>query len=372
MGKAALGIVCFLVLLFLLPLPSAFANEAKAAPPQKKGKNKAQPAPKAKPTVVHKVSAKRQHKRSPPAATRRDGAKKAVRAGKRRAVHQRVAYRPAPPVLSAGDLAGLNLTRDPLMLHSNVALVLDQSNAQVLFEKNSDVALPIASLTKLMTALVVVEAQQNMAEVLEVTEDDIDRIKHTSSRLPIGAKLSRADMLHIALMSSENRAASALGRHFPGGLPAFVAAMNAKAKALGMTDTHYVEPTGLSSQNVASARDLAKLVIAAHEQPLLAQYSTQDRYAVNGGRHMLQYVNSNRLIGNADWEIGLQKTGYISEAGRCLVMQVTIEGRAMVMVFLDADGSYARFADASRLRKWVLSQVSSEAGSDIMSAEKQN
>lgn len=277
--------------------------------------------------------------------------------GKRKVVYQRVAYAPSipavPPVLSAGDLAGLNMTRDPLDLKSSVALVLDQTNSQVLFEKNSNVALPIASLTKLMTSLVVVEANQDMDEMLEVTTDDIDREKNSSSRLRVGARLSRSNMLHIALMSSENRAASALGRNYPGGLPVFVAAMNAKAKALGMLDTHYVEPTGLSSHNVASARDLAKLVIAAHEHPILCQYSTDSKYVVEPGGRALQYANSNHLVANPTWDIGLQKTGYIMEAGRCLVMQAKIEGRAVVMVFLDSKGKQSRLADAGRIRKWL-------------------
>jgi D-alanyl-D-alanine endopeptidase (penicillin-binding protein 7) len=168
-------------------------------------------------------------------------------------------------------------------------------------------------------------------------------------------------MLHIALMSSENRAASALGRNYPGGLPAFVAAMNAKAKALGMTGTRYAEPTGLSSDNVASARDLAKLVVAAHGHPVLAKFSTNSSYEVDTGRRTLHYVNSNRLIGNDDWVIELQKTGYINEAGRCLVMHVKIEDRPVVMVFLDAKGSHSRFTDAGRLRKWVLDKINSPA-----------
>jgi D-alanyl-D-alanine endopeptidase (penicillin-binding protein 7) len=277
--------------------------------------------------------------------------------GKRRVIYQRVAYVPSipavPPVLSAGDIAGLNMTRDPLDLKSSVALVLDQSNSQVLFEKNSNVALPIASITKLMTGLIVVEANQNMDEVLEVTADDIDHEKNTSSRLRIGAQLTRSNMLHIALMSSENRAASALGRNYPGGLLAFVAAMNAKARLLGMTDTRYVDSTGLSSHNVASARDLAKLVIAAYQHPVLCQYSTDPKYVVDTGGHALQYANSNHLVANPAWEIGLQKTGYISEAGRCLVMQAKIDGRAVVMVFLDSKGKQSRLADAGRIRKWL-------------------
>jgi D-alanyl-D-alanine endopeptidase (penicillin-binding protein 7) len=279
--------------------------------------------------------------------------------GKRRVVFQRVAYRSvapaAPTVPSVGDLAGLNLTRDSLELKSNVAFVMDQSSSQVLFEKNSNVALPIASITKLMTGLVVVESHQNMDEMLEVTADDIDKEKNSHSRLKVGARLTRTNMLHIALMSSENRAASALGRNYPGGLPAFISSMNEKAKMLGMTDTRYVDSSGLSSQNVASARDLAKLVVAAHQYPILCQYSTDAKYVVDASGRLLQYANSNRLVASPDWEIGLQKTGYISEAGRCLVMQAKIEGRSIVMVFLDSKGKFSRLADASRIRKWVES-----------------
>lgn len=245
---------------------------------------------------------------------------------------------------NAGDLPGLS---------ARAALVLDQLSSQVLFEKNADDVLPIASITKLMTAFVVLEAQQDLQEIVTVTTDDIDRIKHTSSRLPIGARLTRAEMLHIALMSSENRAASALGRHYPGGLPAFVEAMNAQAKLLGMIDTHYVEPTGLSSANVSTAQDLARLVAAAERHPLIKKFSTHPRHAVAPGGRVLQYANSNRLIRRSDWDIVLQKTGYISEAGRCLVMQAVIDARPVVMVFLDAKGKYSRAADATLVRSWL-------------------
>jgi D-alanyl-D-alanine endopeptidase (penicillin-binding protein 7) len=301
--------------------------------------------------------AKGRHKTAPLVENERL-ARKVVRSkGHRRVVYERLALAPVlpivPPVMTAGDLAGLNLTRDPLDLKSNAALVLDQATAEVLFEKNSQVALPIASITKLMTSLVVVEANQNMDEMISVTDEDVDREKFSHSRLRVGSQLTRANMLHIALMSSENRAASALGRNYPGGLPAFVAAMNAKARSLGMTNTHYVDSTGLSSGNVASARDLAKLVIAAHQHPIIRQYSTDSKYAVEPGGPMLQYRNSNHLVDNPDWQIGLQKTGYISEAGRCLVMQTRIEGRPVVMVFLDSKGKSSRLADAGRIRRWL-------------------
>jgi serine-type D-Ala-D-Ala endopeptidase (penicillin-binding protein 7) len=273
--------------------------------------------------------------------------------GKRKAVYQRVAAVPMREVPTVGDLAGLHRTPDPLELKSNVAYVMDQSNKEVLFEKNANVALPIASLTKLMTSLVVLEANQNMDEMLTITDDDVDREKFSSSRLKVNTQLPRSTMLHLALMSSENRAASALGRYYPGGLPAFVTAMNAKAKALGMEDTHYVDANGLSSKNVASGRDLAKLVVSAYQHPLIRQYSTDPKFEVAAGRSTLHFANTNQLVSNPDWDIGLQKTGYISEAGRCLVMQTKIEGRSVVMVFLDSKGKQSRLGDANRIRKWL-------------------
>ena len=286
-----------------------------------------------------------------------------VARGKSHVVYQRVSLRPSapvvPPVISAGELAGLNLTRDPLALKSNVAYVMDQASSQVLFEKNADVALPIASVTKLMTAMVVVESHQDMNEVLEVTDDDVDREKFSTSRLKVGSKLTRDDMLHIALMASENRAASALGRNYPGGLPAFVAAMNAKARSLGMVNTHYNDSTGLSKLNVASAHDLAKLVVAAYQHPIIREYSTDTKYLVEPNAHStMQYGSSNpRLTLNKDWDLGLQKTGYINEAGHCLVLQTRIDGRPVVMVFLDSKGRYSHVADAMRMRQWVANHT---------------
>lgn len=274
--------------------------------------------------------------------------------GKRKVVWKRVRRAaPAVAMLSAGELAGLSSTHDPLALRSNVALVLDQQTSEVLFEKNSSVALPIASITKLMTGLVVVKAQQDMDEVLTVTDADVDRLKYSSSRLRVGAKLKRSDMLHIALMSSENRAAASLGRNYPGGTGAFVEAMNAQARELGMNDTHYVDSSGLSSSNVSSARDLAKLVKVAHEEPLLRQYTTDPGSAVAASGRLMQFHNTNYLVALPDWNIGLQKTGFINEAGRCLVMQAFIQGRNVIMVLLDSKGKMSRTADAGRVRHWL-------------------
>lgn len=278
--------------------------------------------------------------------------------GKRR-VRYVLARSVAPAVLAipaartAGDIAGLNKTGDPLSLASNVAFVMDQNSSEVLFEKNANVALPIASITKLMTGLVVVEANLDMNQMLTVSDADVDRQKFSSSRLPVGARMTRGNLLHIALMSSENRAASALGRNYPGGINAFIAAMNAKARELGMHDTRYVDASGLSSQNVSSARDLAKLVAYAHQKPLLRQYSTDPNWVVEASGRPMRYNNTNYLVRLPDWNIGLQKTGFINEAGRCLVMQAMIQGRNVIMVFLDSKGKMSRTADAGRMRRWL-------------------
>jgi D-alanyl-D-alanine endopeptidase (penicillin-binding protein 7) len=208
-----------------------------------------------------------------------------------------------------------------------------------------------------MTALVVLEAGQPLDEALEVTAEDRSSGKGAYSRLPVGAKLTRSDLLHLALMSSENRAAHALGRNYPGGLVACVRAMNAKAQALHMSSTHFVDPSGLSSDNVASPFDLAKLVIAAAQNPTIRDYSTDGSYTVQVGKHLLEFRNTNSLVSNPTWDIIVQKTGYIAEAGRCLVLKTMIEGRAVVIVLLDSFGKYTRTADARRIRTWMESTL---------------
>lgn len=263
----------------------------------------------------------------------------------------------APARLSMGEQLGLRASNDRLDLNSSVALVIDQDTNEVLFSKNDAAVLPIASLTKLMTGLVIADANLDMNEPLTITQDDVDTYKGSSSRLAVGSMLSRGEMMHLALMSSENRAANALGRTYPGGLSEFVRLMNAKAKQLGMTDTRYVEPTGLSSLNQSSARDLATLVSVAHDRPILRSLSTSPGHEVELGRRTLHYNNSNRLIKNPEWDIGLQKTGYISEAGRCLVMQAKVAGRQLIMVFLDSTGKLTRLQDAERVRRWVEMQT---------------
>lgn len=278
------------------------------------------------------------------------GPRKASKAARPVRREARAAKRP-----SAGQRAGLHGALDPLDLKSSVALVVDQETDQVLFSKNPAAVLPIASITKLMTALVVVEAAMPLDERLTISQDDVDMEKGSGSRLRVGTVLSRGEMLHLALMSSENRAAHALGRHFPGGMPAFVEAMNLKARSLGMGSTSYVEPTGLSSKNQSSANDLTLLVKAASEHHLIKELSTSVDTRVALGKRQVQFRNTNGLVRNPQWDIALQKTGYISEAGRCVVMQAQMAGRKLTMVLLDSAGRYSRIADAERIRKWVSS-----------------
>jgi serine-type D-Ala-D-Ala endopeptidase (penicillin-binding protein 7) len=266
-----------------------------------------------------------------------------------------IVYAVVPPKPSFGQIAGLHIGQDALDLKSSVALVIDQDTREVLFSKNDRAVLPIASLTKLMTGVIISGAKLPMDEMITVTQDDVDTEKHSRSRLGVGTTLTRGEMLHLALMSSENRAAHALGRTYPGGMATFVTLMNAKAKMLGMTGTSYVEPTGLSSLNQSSAQDLATLVNAAHGDPMLRELSTSAGYQVAVGNRTLQYNNTNRLVKNPEWEIGLQKTGYITEAGQCLVMQTKIAGRKLIMVFLDSAGKLSRLGDAERVRRWVES-----------------
>ena len=254
---------------------------------------------------------------------------------------------------SFGQLAGLHGTEDALDLKSSVALVIDQDTREVLFSKNDSVVLPIASLTKLMTGLLISEAHLPSDELITITQDDVDTEKGSRSRLTVGSTLPRGELLHLALMSSENRAAHALGRTYPGGLATFVSVMNAKAKMLGMKDTRYVEPTGLSSRNQSSAQDLALLVNAAYADATVRQLSTSPEYQVEVGNRVLQFNTTNRLVKSPDWDIGVQKTGYISEAGQCLVMQTKIAGRKLIMVFLDSAGKLSRIGDAERVRRWV-------------------
>lgn len=267
-----------------------------------------------------------------------------------------------PVRASFGQKAGLHTTSDELDLHSSVALVVDQDTHEILYRKNDQAVLPIASLTKLMTGLLIAEAKLPMEEPIRITQADVDTEKGSSSRLAVGTVLSRGELMHLSLMSSENRAANALGRTYPGGLGAFVERMNQRAWSLGMKDTRYVEPTGLSSRNQSSASDLAVLVAVAYKEPMLRELSTSHGREVEVGRRTLQYNNTNRLVKNPAWDIGLQKTGYISEAGRCLVMQTQVSGRKLIMVFLDSAGKLSRLGDAERVRNWLESKPALHSG----------
>lgn len=266
---------------------------------------------------------------------------------------------PAPLLALAGMIliglscqAGAHTARNPALKSSSV-LVVDESDDSVLYARHATVAAPIASITKLMTALVVLDAKQPLDEPVEIGPEDQSFGKGASSRLRVGTTLSRGDLMHLALMASENRAAHALGSNYPGGVPAIVRAMNAKAAALGMVSAHFVDPTGLSSENVASPEDLTKLVVAASQNPTIRAYSTDKSYRVRVRHRVVEFRNTDRLVANPGWNIVVQKTGYITEAGRCLVMEAVIEGRSVVIVLLDSFGKYTRLADATRIKRWM-------------------
>ncbi|MBL0919377.1 MAG: D-alanyl-D-alanine carboxypeptidase [Hydrogenophaga sp.] len=331
------------------PAQAASGSSAKVKKNTVKKTTVKKPVASVKKTTTRKVA-----RSTPPRRVKVTIASDKVHSTKARPSMVRVAV---PPQVSVGQRLGLHDSNDPLDLSSSVALVVDQETNQILFSKNDSAVLPIASLTKLMTGLVIVDAGLDMNESITITADDIDTMKGSRSRLAVGTTLTRGELMHLSLMSSENRAAHALGRTFPGGLREFVRRMNGKAEELGMHDTRYVEPTGLSSDNRSSARDLATLVSASAGRPVLRDLSTSPGYEVDVGRRTLQFNNSNRLVKNPDWEIGLQKTGYISEAGRCLVMQARVAGRDLIMVFLDASGKIGRLQDAERVRRWVEKQA---------------
>jgi D-alanyl-D-alanine endopeptidase (penicillin-binding protein 7) len=261
-----------------------------------------------------------------------------------------------PMVVHAAATGAAAAARTIPDVRSHAYYILDESDSAVLAARNERTAVPIASITKLMTALIVLDAGQSLDQVITITAEDVRGTAGNGSRLAAGYQLSRQDLLHLALMSSENRAAYALCRSYPRGLRACVQAMNKKALALGMTKAHFVEPTGLSSSNVASPVDLAKLVLAAAGNRTIRAYSTSARHTVTVKRHQLEFRNTNLLVANPAWHVDVQKTGYIPEAGRCLVMQTVIDGRPVVMVLLNSYGKYTRIADAKRVRTWVETQ----------------
>ncbi|MCX5855492.1 MAG: D-alanyl-D-alanine endopeptidase [Deltaproteobacteria bacterium] len=254
-----------------------------------------------------------------------------------------------------GNYSHIKVIRAPrnLVLRSASALVEDQQTGECLVQKHAEAVLPIASITKLMTAMVVLDAKMNLQESLTIVSEDVDTIRNSRSRLPVNTRLTRENALLLALMASENRAAHALGRTYPGDLGAFVAAMNAKARSLGLVETHFDDPTGISNGNVSSARDLARMVDAAYHYRLIREYTTRKETTIRLGHRTLQFHNSNRLIRNPRWQIGLSKTGFIDEAGRCLVMQSQVAKRPVLIVLLDAQGKLTRYGDANRIKQWM-------------------
>ena len=242
-----------------------------------------------------------------------------------------------------------------LQLASSKALIINQDTGEVIYAKNTNAPTPIASITKLMTAMVMLDAKLPLDDILTVSDEDIDYLKGTSSRLSMGATLTRSDMLQLALMASENRAASAISRHYPGGKYAFIRAMNVKSLELGLNSTRFVDPTGLDSNNISTAEDLVKMVQAAYQYPEIRMASTSPshEFYIGARSHTTNFNNTNALVRGGDWQIGLSKTGYISEAGRCLVMQAKIANESMIMVLLDSTGKLTRIGDANRVRKWM-------------------
>lgn len=288
--------------------------------------------------------------------------------GKPRAASQKTASKPASAksrqaTTAKSKPAGRNLTQaaaqwreaQTLAVHSASALVFDQKAGDALFQKNANAVAPIASITKLMTAMVVLDGMPNLEAPISIADDDIDTLRGSRSRLHVGAVLNRETALLLALMSSENRAAHALARHYPGGLPAFVAAMNDKAQSLGMLNTHFDDPTGLSSSNVSTAHDLARMVSAAYRYPLIREWSTTPGATVEVSGRQLAFNNTNPLVKSPAWDVGLSKTGYIHEAGKCLVMQARVAEKPVVIVLLDSAGKLTRVGDANRIKRWMES-----------------
>ena len=267
----------------------------------------------------------------------------------------RVSMRLRAQRLQAAELGQNYDGSSALKLASTKALIINQNTGEVVYAKNTNSPSPIASITKLMTAMVMLDAKQSLDETIYVSEQDVDYVKGTRSRLTVGSALTRGDMLQIALMASENRAASALASNYPGGQPAFVKAMNAKALVLGLANTHFVDPTGLESENVSTAEDLAKMVQAAYQYQEIRMATTSPSHEVyiSEREYPTSFVNTNGLVRAGEWEIGLSKTGFINEAGRCLVMQAKIAGEPMIIVLLDSYGKLTRIGDANRIRKWM-------------------
>lgn len=283
-------------------------------------------------------------------ATKPDGKKLADKSSKKKqaSTEKTIARRPAAkaPTLSRHE-------DQQLAVQSGFALVVDQSGGEALFQKNANTVVPIASITKLMTAMVVLDSAPNLQTQISITDDDVDYLRSSRSRLHVGSSMTRETALLLALMSSENRAAHALARNYPGGMPAFISAMNIKAQALGMRDTRFEDPTGLTINNVSTAHDLAKMVVAAHRYPMIREFSTTPEATVEIAGHEMAYRNTNPLVKSAAWDVGVSKTGYINEAGKCLVMQARVAQKPVVIVLLDSAGKQTRVGDANRIKRWM-------------------
>lgn len=287
---------------------------------------------------------------------------------------QKAKAHPPAKVVSGGkaSVSGTILWQETgkLAVQSGSALVVDQGGGEPLFQKNASAVAPIASITKLMTAMVVLDGSPSLQAPIAISDDDVDYLRGSRSRLSVGAVMSRETALLLALMSSENRAANALARHYPGGMPAFLSAMNVKAQSLGMRDTRFEDPTGLSSNNVSTAHDLAKMVAAAYRYPLIREFSTTSESTVDVGGRELAFRNTNPLVKNSAWDVGLSKTGYIHEAGKCLVMQARVAEKPVVIVLLDSAGKLTRVGDANRIKRWMenthaAQKVTTHAGVDL-------
>jgi D-alanyl-D-alanine endopeptidase (penicillin-binding protein 7) len=319
----------------------------------------------AKKKTVNKASRKKSHA----VASKKKRTQKVSRYGKRRAAvasrqarierERQAALSRLPHRLGPTEVyqaANLHL---PLSLESRAAVVINAETGELLYSKNSSRTMPIASITKLMTAMITLDAHLPMDEMITIAEADVDKIKHTSSRLTVGTSMTRSEALLLALMASENRAAAALARTYPGGTQAAVAAMNRKASALGMTHSHFSDGTGLSVNNVASPTDLVRMVTAARNYPDIRRFSTSTEYNLATGHRVLPYRNTNALVKNNTWEIDISKTGFINEAGKCLVMHARVNATPVVIVLMDSNGKYTRIGDANRVKKWLESAVQS-------------
>jgi D-alanyl-D-alanine endopeptidase (penicillin-binding protein 7) len=326
------------------------------------------------PSKKHSVSTSKQKKYSPRVSSEYRVNPNKTKSMRPTKVHARKLSKPAIDAEMFDSFEGKSSSHNNLAIASTKALVMNQNTHEIIYSKNLDTPTPIASVTKLMTAMVVLDAKLNLNDEVSITEMDVDYLKGTSSRLPVGTTMTREDLLNLALIASENRAASALATHYPGGKQRFIQDMNAKAASLGMMNTHFEDSTGLNSNNVSTAMDLARMVHAAYQYPMIRQITTTSDYDLNVHRRQpLHFHNTNALVREntrSSWEIGLSKTGYISEAGRCLVMQATIAGEPLILVLLDSVGKLTRIGDAKRIKKWMehnygtLSQ--NKGGGDIV------